>query len=267
MIRMAMRLELYKLMRRPLLPAGVIFGIFMLKGLILLAARVQALGGIENGFAFIGTSASYTLFLSTFLLCILASSTISGEYSGGLLRMHLPRPFSRGVYFANRALYLICWALFLIVIDAASGVLVGGWAFGFDDVADVALQGPQFSAQAMAGLVARAYLLTFAGMAGVTALGLFFSTLFRTPTASLGAAAGAFFFMEGIRLVFRAPVAEYVITRYTSFHMDHVTAMARGIAEYSAPDLALKSVGIPLAYVALLVGLSHLLFVKRDILE
>jgi len=262
-----MKLELYRIMRKPLVPVCVVIAVFLLKSLIFLAARLGAFGGIENGYAFIGVSAGYTLFLASFLLCMMTASSLSGEYASGLLRMHLPRPVSRGAYFMNRALYLLFLALILTLIDAVMGVIVGGVGFGFGDVADIRLQGPQFSAQAMAWLCLRAYALTFAGMAGIVALGLFLSTLFRAPTSSLGAAATTFFFMEGIRLLFRAPAADYVVTRYITLHMDHVAALARGIAEYSAPDFAVKSVGIPVAYALISFGFGLFLFKRRDILE
>ncbi|MFH2001504.1 MAG: ABC transporter permease [Planctomycetota bacterium] len=261
-----MKTELYRLSRKPLMCVIAIASLFALKGIVFMAARLGAFGGIENGFAFVGVSAGYTLFLASFLLCMSSAATLSGEYSSGLLRMNLSRPVSRSSYFLNRAFYVVFLALLLILLDACMGTLVGGLGYGFDDVADVGLQGPQFSRYAMAWLTVRAYAMTFLGMAGLAALGLFISTVFRSPTLSLGAAAGFFFLMEGVRLLFREPVAGYVVTCYTGLHMDRVAAMARGIAEYSAPDFAVKSIGVPVAYYLVAGGFGLFLFMRRDVL-
>ncbi|MHC4942619.1 MAG: ABC transporter permease [Planctomycetota bacterium] len=261
------KLDLYRILHRPAWIGLIVLLFLCFKGVVFLSMRFGAFGRIDNGFAFLALSATYTVFLGSFLLCLLAGGSMAGEYSRGILRMHLARSVSRIAYFMQRLLSLTAVAAFLILLDAASGSLVGWLGFGFGDTADVKLQGPQFSAGAMVWASIRAYSLTFLGLAGIAAIGLLVSVLIRSAGAALGASAALFFILEGMRILFREPVANYMATRYTQVHLDYLSGLARGIAGYQAPDFLLQAVGMPLAIfiLASLAGLWR--FRSMDILE
>ena len=267
MIGSPLRLEWFKFRCRPVWVLLALFLAVLLKGAVFMAVKFGAFGGIENGFSYLGKSATYSLFLAAFLLGLMSSATLSGEYAGGILRMHLARPVSRSAYFLERSLFLAFAAFLLLLLDAAMGALIGWGAFGFFDVADVELQGPQFGAAAMAWTSLESYLLTFLGVAALTSSGLLISVLFRTPVAAIGTAAGLFFFMEGVRHIFREPAASYMITRYVQEHMTHLSRIAQGIAEYQPPGHLFKAVAVPLAYIAAANLLGLIRFNRMDVLE
>jgi hypothetical protein len=263
----AWKLDLYRILHRPGWIGLVILLFLCFKGVVYLSVRFGAFGRIDNGFAFLALSATYTVFLGSFLLCLLAGGSMAGEYGRGILRMHLARSVSRPAYFLQRLLFLCAAAAFLILLDAGTGGLVGWLGFGFGDTADVRLQGPQFSAHAMAWASLRAYGLTFLGLAAIAAIGLLVSVITRSAGAALGTSAALFFIMEGVRLLFREPVAHYVATRYAQIHLDYLSGLARGIAGYQSPDFLLLAVGMPLVLfiLASLAGLWR--FCTMDILE
>lgn len=262
-----LRYDLYKLRHRPgwILLCLLLF--ILLKGTLLLAVRVEALGLVENGFAFLGLSSTYALFPAAFLLCIMAAASLSGEYAAGILRMTLTRPVSRASYFFSRSVYWALLALLILLADSATGVLMGGLGFDFTDVADPALQGPQFAARTMAWTTVEAYLLTYLGLVALTGTGLLISVLFKTPTSAMGAATASFFLLEGIRLIFREPAAIYTVTRYTREHLDQLTRLAQGVATYQPPGAFFQSLSVPLAYILITHGIAYLVFRKTDILE
>jgi hypothetical protein len=98
-------------------------------------------------------------------------------------------------------------------------------------------------------------------------MGLLISALFTLPTNAIGMAAALFFLMKGMEHLFREPMASYVITRYTTIHLDHLSKLSRGIAEYQPPDLWMKSIVVPLVYILLTIGIGLYFFRRRDVLE
>ena len=101
------RLDCFKASKKIPWIVTIVLVFLLLKGGVFLASKLGAFGGMENGFAFIGVSATYSLFLTTFLLCIMAAASLSGEYASGLLRMHLARPVSRNAYLLGRIASMI----------------------------------------------------------------------------------------------------------------------------------------------------------------
>lgn len=263
----ALRLDLFRLRRRPALWIGLPLLLVAVKGAVFLGARAGAFGGLDNGFAFLSQSAADSLYLGAFLLGLYAAASLSGEYAAGMLRMYLPRPVSRANFFIHRSLHLSLVALGLVVLDALAGTLLAGAGFGFSDVADPALQGPQFAAAAMARASVEAYVLTFAGTAALASMGLVVSLFFRTAHGAMGVMAALLLVMEGVRVVFREPAATWMLTTHIRVHMDSLAQIARGIAVYRPPEHLFRSVSIPLLYWggATLVGLLR--FRGMDIRE
>jgi ABC-type transport system involved in multi-copper enzyme maturation permease subunit len=259
-------IDWFRLIQRPGRIVTALALLCGLKGLIYLAFRAGAFGPLDNGFAFVTLSAKYSVFLISFFITILAAFSIAGEYNHGLLRMNLARPVGRGAYFLQRASFLTLLAFLLLLFDAGAGALIGWGGFGFSDVADVRLQGPQFSAGALAWDTIKAYLLTFLGTAGLAALGMLISLFFKTPAAALGTGAAVFLVMEGGRIVFREPVAYWLLTHYTGIHLEKVGELTRGIAGYTPPETLILALCVPTLYFAASLLIGIILFRKRDIL-
>jgi len=260
-------MDFLRLRFRParLLAAAALLG--AAKGVVCLAVRFGAFGEIDNGFAYLGLSAARTLYLLSFLILLLSAGSLSGEYSQGVLRMQLCRPVSREAYFFGRALFLATLALALFLADALLGAAAGWLGFGFRDAADVSLQGPQFAAGSLARSAAQAYLFSGIGAAALVGAGVLCSVLWRAPQAAMGAAAGLFFLMEGLRLLFPESIARFSLTRYAVEPMDRLSNLARGIAEYQAPEFWMQSLAIPLGYLALFWLLGALRFKRMDVLS
>jgi ABC-type transport system involved in multi-copper enzyme maturation permease subunit len=261
------RLDLLRLRRRP----GRLLAAFLLlaaaKGGVLLALLSGAFGRIDNGFAYVSLSASHTLYLLSLLVLLASAGSLSGECTQGILRMQLGRPISRSAYFLQRSIFLVLLAILLGLCDALLGTAAGWIAFGFRDAADVALQGPQFSAGSLGRATAQAYLLTGVAMAALAGVGASLSVILRSPQGAMGFAAGLFFFFEGIRVLFPPSVARLSLTRYAVLPMDRLSSLARGIADYQAPEFWMQSLAIPCAYLILASLIGLLRFRRMDVLS
>lgn len=272
MIPAPLKLEFFKWTRSPLWILLALLVAFLLKGLVLLAAKIGAYGQMTNGFEFLAASAKHTVLLLGFLLCLLAGAAFSSEYSRGILRMHLARPTSRGAYFASRSLFFAALALVLLLIDALAGMVMGWAGFGFADVVDpdqLALYGEDlFSSRAMTRSAIQVYLLTYLGVVGTASVGMLVSVIFRSPTVSIGVTGAAFFLMEGVRLIFRDPTRSFVVTRYISVHLDNLSLLAaQSSAGQPHPDFLARSVTITLAYFILANMVGFFLFRRMDVLD
>ncbi len=261
-----LRMELFKLTRRP--------GVFVVFVLILIGFKAVALpagsGGVDpaaegSAFAYLAESAKITMKLWWFLFLCLAAASVSGERSRGILRMHLARPVSRGRFFVARLESLLIAGVVLFAADALAGIGFAALFRTFGDVADPALQGPQFAEASMAFSLFRCYVLTFLGVAATISLGLLFSVLFPNPTTAIAWAAGTGLVMEAVRLTVGDQLGAWMMTGYNSLHFDKMSRLAGGIADYTEPGFWLMALGVPVGYFLIFNVLSLLILTKSDI--
>jgi ABC-type transport system involved in multi-copper enzyme maturation permease subunit len=260
------RMELFKLTRRPGVLLVFVLILIGFKGVALLAGS----GGVDpagegSAFAYLAESASITMKLWWFLFLCLAAASLSGERSRGILRMHLARPVARGRFFIARLESLLLAGISLFAVDALAGIGFAAIFRTFGDVADPALQGPQFAASAMAFSLFRCYLLTFLGVAATISLGLLFSVICSNPTTAIAWAAGTGLVMEAVRLTVGEEFGAWMMTGYNTLHFEKMNLLARGIADYTQPGFWLMALGVPIGYFLILNVLSLSILKKSDI--
>lgn len=265
------RMELFKLGRKPFALLSVLILLALCKA-ALLAVHAPILPDEEgSAFAYLAQSASMTMVLWWFLLLCLAAASISNERSRGILRMHLSRPVGRGAFLFARVGALLVVLALLLAADGAVGVLLAALFRTFGDVADPALQGPQFAASSMALGVFRCYLLTFLGLAAALAMGVLFSVLTANPVTAIAWAAGTGLVMEGVRRTFDIPLGayvHYVPTQYIFIHFDQIKSLSHGFSiAVPGSSYLLLSIGIPAAYFLTFILLAYKVLQKADIGE
>jgi ABC-type transport system involved in multi-copper enzyme maturation permease subunit len=261
-------MELYKLTRRPVVYVLFLVLLAGFKGVALLAGGGGELAAREgSAYAYLANSASITMKIWWFLLLCLAAASLSGERSRGILRMHLSRPVKRESFYLSRLAAFLLAALCLLCADAFMGVVFASIFRTFGDVADPALQGPQFAGSAMALSVVRCYALTFLGIAATISLGYLFSVLCAHPTTAIAWAAGSGLVIEGVRLTLGDPLSAYMVTGYNSLHFDQLRLLAQGTAQYTPPGFYTIAIAVPLAYCGVLNLVSLLILKRSDITE
>jgi|GEM_PF-3550687 len=263
------RLELYRMTRRPRTALLVLAIILCFKGVVLLAGGGESAAAGRGGSAFIylAESASMTLKLGWLLLLCFAAASVSGDRSRGMLRMLLARPVDRVAFLLSRSASLLVVGGLILLADGLVGT---GYALlfkSFSDVADPALQGPQFAASAMIWQVVRAYLMTYLGFAATLSLGLFVSTLCAHPTPAIAWAAGSGLALEGLRLVFGGDLGACIMTGYNSLHFERLSRLARGIAEYTPDGFFLMAAAVPIVHMLVLTTGAIVALRKADLVE
>jgi len=264
-------MELFKLGKKR---AAILFGVVLLvlcKAALLAVHAPMSPDEKGSAFAYLAQSASMTMVLWWFLLLCLSAASISNERSRGILRMHLSRPVGRGAFLFARVGALLVVLFVLLLADAAVGVTLAAISRTFGDVADPALQGPQFAATSMALGVVRCYLFTFLGLAAALAMGLLFSVLIANPVTAIAWAAGTGLILEGVRRVFEIPMGAYVHympTQYIFIHFDQIKSLAYGFS-ISVPgsSYVLLSVLVPTAYFLTFIFLAYKALQRADIAE
>jgi hypothetical protein len=173
----------------------------------------------------------------------------------------------RESFFLARLVAFLLAAFCLLCADALVGFAFAAVFRTFGDVADPALQGPQFAASAMTLSLFRCYALTFLGIAATLSLGLLFSVLSGNPTAAIAWAAGTGLVAEGLRLTLGDPLGAYIVTGYNSLHFEQLSRLARGIAEYTPPGYYTAAIAVPVAYIGILNFASLVILKRTDIAE
>ncbi len=89
-----------------------------------------------NGFYALASSSRAGLMLAAILLLTFSAVQISGEATGGTLRLLLTRPLSRTDLLVGRAATLFLTSILLVLVVAVTGWLVGLFTGGYGDVLD-----------------------------------------------------------------------------------------------------------------------------------
>lgn len=261
-----LRMEFFKLKKSPLFVVLFLLLLAAIKIVVLLAGGESA-EQPGSAYVFLAKSAAISTKVWWFLLICLAAASLSGEHSRGILRMQLSRPVGRTSYFLAKLIAHLAAAFLLLCADAAVGTGLAALFRDFGDVADPALQGPQFAAVSMAWGVAESYALTFLGIAATLALGFFFSVLWSGPTPAVACAAGAGMVMEGVRVTLTQSdtLRYYLISWYNFIHFDRLVKLAQGYADFTPHGFGGLAVGIPLVFVAVLTAAAVVIFHRTDI--
>jgi ABC-2 type transport system permease protein len=149
-------------------------------------------------------------------VAVVAGDAVAGEAQAGTLRYLLVRPAGRTRLLVAKLLAVIAFVLVTVLVVAGVGYVVGTTLFDAQPVGGgTSVSGTSLSQQELAGRSLMAIGYVTVSMLGVSAFGLFFSTLTDSP---LAAALGALAVLVTSSLLFTldaaSPIAPYLPTRY-----------------------------------------------------
>ncbi len=142
-------------------------------------------------------------------LLVLGATAISGEATGGTLKMILPHAYARSDWIRAKAAVLVLAAILLTIVAAGIAVIAAAWTRGFDDVFIPALFGGEpeifLTADALRSILFEVTLAGLAALVATAMLGLFLSALFDNVVASLCVAFLLFFGLKLADVVLGLP--------------------------------------------------------------
>jgi ABC-2 type transport system permease protein len=178
------RVEIAKAFRRPrtYVLGSLLAGVAILPTIVLATTHGNSGGppffeqlrtnGLFGGLAGVGLIVPFFLPLGAGLL---AGETVAAEASGGTLRYLLVRPVGRGRMVLSKYSSVMALLGMSVAWVAAVGLIAGGIAFGYGPMPT--LSGVDIPATAAMVRIVVAAIYVAIGVAGLSAIGVFFSTL------------------------------------------------------------------------------------------
>ncbi|MDF1606084.1 ABC transporter permease [Nocardioides sp. YIM 152315] len=197
-------------------------------------------------------------------VAITAGEAIAGEAQQGTLRYLLIRPVGRTRLLVAKLVSIMAFVVLAVLVVAATAYLLGALLLGNESVSATGPASVSGSAMSTPELVGRTLLaLGYAMlcMLGVAAVGLFLSTIARSP---LGAALGTMALLVASTLLLTLDAADvlraYLPTRYWLAFVDL----------FRDPILwrdVLRGVLLQLAYVVVFLGAAWANFMTKDVTD
>lgn len=201
--------------------------------------------------------------VATFVLLILAGSTIGEEAQQGTLKTLLLRPVRRiEVLLAKKIALSLFAVLLLVVMGAAAGLAASRYEFG-----SLVAQGGK-DAPTLARYTAGAFALTIPSLLTIVAFGLLFSCAIDHPGQGTGASIGGYFVLSALAGLF-TKIEPWVFARYVGLHFEKLSDMGAGVSmaakEYRA--LIPHALQVPLLSAAVFFLGAALLLRSRDVAD
>lgn len=263
------RVETGKLLRSRLFQAGLVGTAAVT---LLSALTWQAPEEGASAWTMVASVLGAGLWAAEVFLLVLGATAISGEATGGTLKMILPHAYARSDWIRAKAAVLVLAALCLTTVAAGIAVAAAAWTRGFDDVFIPALFGGEpeifLTAEALSTILLEVVVAGFAALVATALVGLFLSALFDNVVASLCVAFLLFFGLKLADVVLGLPfeTMELLYTWHPGEMRTVLTQLGRAFSETPWNPAYLPKAGA----LSLITGTSAVLlaiavFARRDL--
>ncbi|QNO15951.1 ABC transporter permease subunit [Alkalicella caledoniensis] len=223
-----------------------------------------------------------TMFFSTvgslllpLVIVLVASETISGEYSLGTIKLLLIKPFTRVKLYLSKYTALMIYGLFVFAVVSIIGYIIGGFFVGFGGANLTRVVGMEFTGNNMSGwfhdysgafLVTNfQYILIMLGLflvllTAIVAFSMLISVFTKSATISLVATMGLVIFGNILSALMRNfSASKYLLTT----HINILNYLEGGLV---VPGITLTfSVVVILVYTAICLVAGVYSFKRKDI--
>lgn len=215
----------------------------------------------KDQWSFIGDSTNAVQFILIFTI-IVAGGTVASEFSWGTIKLLLIRPVSRTTILASKYVSTLLYALLMLIITFVSAWLIGGVFFGFDG-------SPQSYLSYVDGKVVEENMVWHMwkeyGFLSVTLLlmttfAFMLSTVFRNSSLAIGFS--IFLSLSGGLIV--QFLSKYEWVKYVLFANVDLKQYIDGTPLVKGMTMNF-SLGVLAVYFIIFVGLSLVVFNKRDV--
>ncbi|MGM7684141.1 ABC transporter permease [Cytobacillus sp. Hm23] len=225
------------------------------------ALKVNTPEGITM-WTFIEESSGLTAIITLFTV-IIAGGIVATEFTQGTIKLLLIRPVSRTKILLSKYLSTMFFALTTLMLLFVTAFLLGGLLFGFESFTDPYIAPESTLEKSMFGHVLSLYGLNFVDVVMMSTFAFMISTVFRSSSLSIGLAiflmfAGTTAVMLLIGIGYEE-WAKYLLFAHTDLSQ-HINN--RPLIEGTTMRF---SISVLIVYFATFVGLSWVVFNKRDV--
>jgi len=219
-----------------------------------------------NGYYVLASSGRAGLILASILLLTFSAVGISGEATGGTLRLLLTRPLSRTDLLIGRAATLLLTSILLVLVVAVTGWIAGLVTGGYGDVLDAEYGTIDYTAGQLVKVslvvLAVAPLVLFA----VACFGLFLSVLCDSSATAVTSAVllGLVLFSLDLVLIGQASTLNFV--SWVDRPVGVLESLALGHSDFGLRlDWVAPAIAVPVGTAILFLIAAGFIFQRRDI--
>ncbi|MBU5467531.1 ABC transporter permease [Virgibacillus sp. MSJ-26] len=202
------------------------------------------------------------LSLVSLLTIIVAGGVVANEFRWGTIKLLLIRPISRVTILLSKYLSVIIFAIITSLFLYVFSFIVGALFFGIEGTNPHILlhKNNGFEYVSIIGDLLSTYGYRLINLIMMATFAFMISTVFRSSALAIGLA--IFLMMAGNQIVFA--FAEYPWAKYILFANTDLQQYANGNVLIEGMTLGF-SISVLIGYYAIFIGLSWLIFIKRDV--
>ncbi len=218
---------------------------------------------VPSGWEALANGVKFGTYVATFVLLILAGSSIAEESQQGTLKTLLLRPVFRIEVLLAKEIALALFAVLLVVVIGAAAALASA-RYDWGSLVD---QGGK-DAATLTRYTLGAFALSLPPLIALVSFGLLFSCAIDHPGYGTGAAIGGYFVLSAIAGL-SSKLWERLFVSYVGLHMDKLYDMGGGVSAAAKEfrELAPAAVIVPLVSAAAFFAGAAVLLRIRDVAD
>ncbi len=222
-------------------------------------------GGV-NGFFTLSAAGRAGLLLAAILMLAFSATQISGEATGGTLRLLLTRPISRFDILAGRAATLLLVCLALVMVVAATAGFTGLIAGGYGNVLDVEYGTVDYTFGELGKVALAALIAAPFALFAVACFGLLLSVIFESSATAVTVAVLLSLVGVSLQLVLTGTAASLNFLAWVDRPAEVLSSLSLGNSDVGLRlDWLFPAIAVPAASAALFLTLAGFLFARRDV--
>jgi ABC-2 type transport system permease protein len=219
-----------------------------------------------NGFYALASSGRAGLVLAAILLLTFSAVQISGEATGGTLRLLLARPISRTDLLLGRAATLFLTSVLLVVVVAVTGWLAGLLTGGYGDVRDAQYGTVDYTAGQLTSVSLVVLAVSPLVLFAVACFGLFLSVLCDSSATAVTLAVLLGLVGFSLDLILIGPASTLNFLTWVDRPIAVLMSLSLGHSDFGLRlDWALPAVAVPLGTALTFLVAAGIIFRRRDI--
>jgi ABC-2 type transport system permease protein len=205
---------------------------------------------------------SHVMMTMVILFSVIAAGTIvSAEFSQGTIKMLLSRPVKRWKILTSKYVASFIYVLVLTVLAFAATALASVLFFESGDITVLDYRDGTVVEVSYWGRVIALYSLQFVGIMIYTTFAFMLGTVFRSSSLAIGLSIFLMFVGPNIVML----LSDYEVAKYLIFAHTDLTGYLTG--QMLLPGISWPfSLAVISAYMAILLVLSYMTFMKRDVM-
>lgn len=223
---------------------------------------------LSNVWTYLNEYAVSIMSFITLFTVIIASATVSSEFSDGTIKQLLIRPHKRWKILLSKYLTSLLFAALLVGALLLSGYIIGLLFFGNGSFTEKMIDPTSYEGiktVSVGGFLIDNIVYWIPGFIMIVTIAFMLSTLFRSQAIAVGIAVFILFASQTLNVLISSFVPKYGWLKYVLFpHLDMRRYISDAMPMFDGATIGL-SLGVLTAYYLIFMAFTFFFFQKRDV--